>query len=305
MLLSLFLLSCHTEKTSCSTLVTSVPENQATEVYYRDPVALTFDMPVDPAAIQTTAKGGWSLDGSTLIFTPEPAFPPSSTQIFTLKGCGELLAFTTSAVGTPADPEALTGNTYAVDLSGGQVIKPEGVGMLMATLFNDPLLMGIVEATETSLSLLHAGTKPLERPPVQDFCTATTLLPAADFSQNPWFQAGPVDISPSILGVPVHVGNFQFSGDFLQDGSAVVKGHFTATVDGRDAEAAVPEMTADAVCSLLQSYGSECVPCSDGEIFCVDVEMIEVEASLTEGELVDVEASQCPDCEEGVPVCSE
>jgi hypothetical protein len=85
---------------------------------------------------------------------------------------------------------------------------------------------------------------------------------------------GPTEISILIQGFSVPLRDFRFAAavtdscDGLRDGALVAQIDLRDLSEVLDAELGVSDPTL--VCSLLPTFGAECVACADSEVVCLD-----------------------------------
>lgn len=218
-------------------------------------VTLTLDG--DPVPGVTT------VDGDRVIFAPdEPLAPDTRYEAELSGGCGHFTAFTTvdAAAGAVDDPDALVGSTYLVDLDGAEVEPP--LVALMLSEVDEDIALGITSVTDEAL---HTRLTLVLEPGVQDPCTPTHELPAADWD-NPEFDLHTLLPLPLPSG-GVALNELRISGRFAQDGSTIDRTLIRTRLDLRATEDPV------AACFALALAGTPCVPCADGTALCVDVEI--------------------------------
>lgn len=218
-------------------------------------VTLTLDG--EPVAGATT------VDGDRVIFAPdEPLAPDTRYEAELSGGCGHFTAFTTvdASAGAVDDPDALVGSTYLIDLDDAEV-KPSLLSMALAEVEED-VALGVVSLTADAM---HARTTVVLQPGVQDPCTPTNDLPAADWD-NPEFDLR--TIVPVPLGDGgVALNELRISGRFAADGSSIDRTLIRTKFDLRATEDPL------AACFALALTGTPCVACADGLELCVDVEI--------------------------------
>ena len=168
-----------------------------------DDVCDEFDLVPTPGAtgveidtdIRITSRGearlrqvaiGWDvirtmsyLDGTSHELQPfDGTLEPDTTYDLQYEACESGWSqFTTRRPGPPVDPASLIGRTWSVDLDSGDRVVT-GFHPLMPS---EPLLIGVVDATDTTLTLAIAS-------PPGTWCNQ---LVTADFQDNPWFRADP------------------------------------------------------------------------------------------------------------------
>ncbi len=266
------------------------------DFYYRDSVIFALTLADGTAAISLAEAAGGAVAGQSVfdantdqvVFTPDAPLTPETAYEATLSLCaGEeisTVSFSTSSIGSSleAEPSSLIGRSYLIALAEAEFVQPAGVGVLLSSMIDQNILLGIVDANDTSLEVMGAvsesgGTQ-------QDFCNPSLAFPTADFSASPYFQIGPQDTTLAVSGYSVTIAQLKISGDFAADGSRFGGGQLSGQVDVRDlmgigALAGLAE-DAEALCALVESISAgaaSCQPCVDGEVYCLDVEVIDAD----------------------------
>lgn len=206
---------------------------------------------------------------------------------------------------TDADTEPveddLTAQTYEVDLAAATWVQPNGVGDFIGGYLTTTLLLGIESATETELEMMGALSVEGSSPAEQDYCLPTIDFPTADFSGNPRFEIGPTDISLSLGGASVDVSDFTVTGAFAADGSDFHNGTIEGLIDTRPIDVMLGQ-DEGSVCAYAGIFGASCERCSDGEDYCLAMELEDVEGELVEDlVLYAVYGVNCDGCDAGVP----
>lgn len=277
------------------TFTSSIPTDGAVDAYYRAAVEFELASPDASAWAEADFVGVSSLsdDGRTVLFTPFAPLSPNTAYSATVHGCfgSSTIKFTTSDYGSPlADPAALLGRTYRLDLAEGRWLVPASTGSLFAAEIERAGLLHITGVDEGSLSLFVAAAAADETPIVQDPTVNTAQLSPADFTAAPWFVLNtPTAVFP-FAGVNVEVHNAALEGTFAADGSGIGGGRVTGEIDTRSLASLLDaQAEPESMCETLLSVGVECVDCPDGEPLCVEVVVDRLTASEVPGaEVVEV-----------------
>ncbi len=281
---------------ACETTVVEIsPEDGTTEWYYRDAIDILFSDPGTAAAIQVTDGSGsavdldlqWESDDHRLLIYGDPYFQPSTDFTLDVSICddSQRLTFSTSALGTPLDSgiESLVDNTYVIELTEVEFTDPPSIGFILAAYFTDPLLVGVVEATETSISLLATlGYKDHTGAYVQSPGADTWPLDNADFTTHPFFTAEADSITFTYEGADIPIENFHLEGTFTSDAQYFQQGEISGNLDTRY----LGELLGgdqNTACEWVAVAGIECEACSDGEPYCLFLRAIDILAPLEEG----------------------
>ncbi|MCB9797013.1 MAG: hypothetical protein H6741_30380 [Alphaproteobacteria bacterium] len=227
----------------------------------------------DGASLMTDPEVAYaaSVEDGRVVFTPEAPLTPEQTYTWSAELCGEAVAsgsFTPRAQGEDADPEALQGRTYAVDLSEATWIEPANGGDLFAQLFGGLLLLGVQEAEGERLSIMGAVGEDIDGYRQQDPCYETIVFADADFSRNPYLELGPAEFPLVVQGQDVILHDLHLFGAFTEQGVALGDATIAAQGDLRDVFGA----EYGAWCGQLQQFGLTCASCvSDNAMACVDL----------------------------------
>lgn len=179
----------------------------------------------------------------------------------------------------------LTGRTYSIAPEHLPLVEPEGLGPFLEEALTTRVLVHVDRQDGDSLDLSVTMAAADGR---QDPCQPIVAIPSASW-MNPYFEAGPTVMTTTFGGHPATLSDLFFSGVFDRWGVGWTEGTLVATLDGREVDAALPEGLT--TCGLLEDLGSACIPCADGEPFCVTLVFEGVVADL-----VDLEWQRDPVC---------
>lgn len=259
-----------------------------------DDITLSLDGPDGDVAGSTELTNGAT--GAT--FTPGEELARDSSYTFSVTTCtdSESSAFTT--VDEPLDTNGLEKRVYDIDLNTATWNSPNSstASLLLGQIDTDHVLIYVddISDDESEITLFGAlgWTDPgsLEQYP----CAEAIDFPPADFTANPYFQAGPNDTEFSAGGDSIPVLEFTVSGAFGDEGdemnSVGVTGY--ADLDGL-------EYSGYEACDLLALSGDSCVACpDDGEETCVYLDVEDDDAPYESGVTVDpnIDPSADPNC---------
>lgn len=288
-------------ETTCETTIDETnPASGAADFYILNDITFELSEEDSTASITLTdasgaeVSGTSSVDGDTVTFSPDASLAPSTGYTASLTYCGSAdpvaVDFTTSALGE-ALSGSVAGKTYAVNISSGTFVKPAGVGDLLGSALNNNILIGVVDDSNGQLQV--EGAISLEGSLEQDLCSETLVFPeAADFSAAPYFEIPEGDLTLSIAGITATIYDLNVSGMFAADGSYFGGGELRGNLDARDLVDVIADLveveSADDICGLVAGFGVACEPCSDGEQYCLSVEVVDLVADETGTELVSV-----------------
>jgi hypothetical protein len=284
------------------TISNTYPTSDASNFYISDSIEFTLSAEDPSAALILTGPDGdvagtSAVNGTKVTFTPDAALAPSSSYTASLSYCNSEdpvdVAFMTSALGEALTVD-LVGKTYAVDLASGNFVQPPGIGSLLGGLFTNNILLGIT-AADANLEIL--GAISVEGTTDQDTCTETfSDFPSADFSNSPMFEIPEGDVTLSVAGYTATIYSLAVSGTFAADGTYFGGGELSGELDARQLVDIVGGLmdgveSADDVCGLVAGFGVSCSECSsDGEAYCVSLEVNRLVANETGTSLMAVSA---------------
>jgi hypothetical protein len=264
----------------------TVPAPGATDAFYAAPVEFHLSAP-DPSAIVISDVAGvqtTSDDGLVVTFTPTPALQPMTDYSFGLDYChGEpTIGFRTSDYGAAvADPAALVGRTFAIDLTTARFAAGDRVGDVARGFFDRDLLVHVIDSGDgflvATIGIADAtGT-------MQDDCARTVQL-ALGF-ENPAFAVDLDELDFEAYAAGLAVYDLQVTGTIAPDGTALDGVAIATLVDVRDLAVALDIDGAQPLCELASSLGAECEACpTDGAVACV-----RLEADGIAGDAVDID----------------
>ena len=206
----------------------------------------------------------------------------------------ETFLFTTSEYGTPI-LNSIENKTFPMTIQEGTWIKPTGIAPILSALVQNSMLFGVLEEREDELDVRLAVS--VDNSLNQDYCfpTITDELPTFTY-KNPSFEMGPANVGVVISGFFITIDNFYISGAISPDGGSWGHGIMKGIFDARDLELAL-ELNLSEICSVVESFGSPCIPCQDGYPLCIDMEVHDLGGSLISDPLECVQYVNChPQC---------
>ena len=260
-----------------------------------DDIALTLDGPdgdIDGAVELINGATGAS-------FTPNEELARSTQYTFSVETCTDSAESTFTTVEGEIDGSILDGRVYDIDLNSVTWNSPNSTtgSLLVGQLDTDHILVLVEEVNEDAATIELTGalgwTDPgaLEQYP----CAYAIEFPVADFSSNPYFQAGPETTTFEAGGYSIPVTDFTVSGSFDGTGDNLQNVSVEGYVDLEGLEFSGYE-----ACDLLALSGDSCIACpDDGEEFCVYLDVEDSEAPYESGVTVDpaIDPSTNPDCQ--------
>lgn len=220
---------------------------------------------------------------------------PLSACSYGLTGATDEAPFDTGGLaadpGTPDDEAAATGDEeaaptavevegklYAISPDDLTVMEPAGLDAVFDEVLTRDVLVYVEDETSETLMLDVALAGADGR---QDPCEAVRQFPAADWSRNPVFEAGPGELATSFGGQPATFRHLQLGGTFDEYAFAWREGTLSAQLDTRELQAALPRE--DDLCGLVEDLGGACEPCDDGEEACFALRLEDIVAELVDG----------------------
>ncbi len=266
---------------NCEVHLTSIsPTDGAVSVFYRDLLVLSFDGDGSAATIAVTDDAGTAVavteawqDGNVQVWL-DAELSAATTYDVAVSLCGNDYAtsFTTSDVGKPLEVqyESMVGRTYAFSLNEANITTPSIIEGFDDDYFTQPLLFMIQEADESGVTFLGAPGVKDGSTYSQDTEAPTWDFPAADFTEQPYFETHADYIELAYRGTPIPISDFAFTGVFLADGSAIVEATVEGLVDTREMYEflGLPE-NPEAICDYASGFGVYCEECPDGNAYCL------------------------------------
>jgi len=292
-----------TSDPSCETVLTGTdPEDGSTGWFYRDALWLTFSDDAsgatlvlydsDDNVVPTTET--WSDGNFQVSVAPEAPLLGETTYRLHVEVCefsGDL-TFSTSQYGAPLEEstDALVGNTYVLDLSQATILQPDTLGPLLASYLTEPILIGVDHADDTTIGLVGAQGYKRSDGTYKQVGTDVWIFPDADFSENPYFSASTDYIAIDYGGTTIPIEQFELSGTFAPDGSAIGGGHAQGWGDTRNMGPLLGlSDDPSAICDYIDllGLGVSCSPCADGGNYCLFLEAVFDEAPIADGLTID------------------
>ena len=284
------------ETQRCDVQITSsYPYPDDVNMYYRAAVEIEFSQALSQASLHLLDEEGQVVAGEThmvgnvLSFQPTESLLPIHNYTAQIDYCGATepvdLPFRTSALGTPFDNgiEDIVFKTYALDLAKGHIVEPSTVGDALRTLLQNTFLVEVL-SVEDGLLQVHTALSKSDSL-AQNYCVPTIEdFPLADFSQSPYFEIDPKNVSLHIGGYDVVIYHFSISGVFTADGSTFTKAVGQGVFDGRELYPIMNDFgfalsSPDEFCTLLERVGVACQSCpSDGAQYCIPLSIEDMEA---------------------------
>jgi len=289
---------------SCTTTMNqSEPEDGTVDWYWRDTLTVDFeDAPEEQDIVSIADSEGnpvdasfvWAEHGETVTIAPSLA---GSTGYTVTVNCLEeqSFSFTTNEYGTPltiANVDLLN-RTYELNLPGARFAEPPGVGALLGTYLENPLLVSPVAISVTEITLLAAqGLWDDEAVPSQDMGMATFPFPPSDWVNAPFFSGDTdqivVTYESAAYSTEIVIHSVHLEGTFSADGATIGGAWAGGLADTRNMGPLLDMGEAeDVVCNYLASFGLPCVDCGDGGEFCLYMEAYFDDAPLVEGVVLD------------------
>ena len=271
-----------------------LPADGKSNVYYRDPLAVTFTGPAPDATFSLTTTDDGEAHEPTLIpqwnasdehadLLVQGYLQASRDYALTITVCDASYTstFSTGVYGDDltVDKDEIEGRTYLVRLDEVTFTEPAGFGAFLSVYLDIPILIGVEEITPdgTKMELLgdqgrlkSDGTYTQKHNETRDdgiqYYVATWPFPDVDFNGDPYFSGQADKIELRYSGAKITVHDFQLTGTFAPDGSSFGGGTLAGL--GDTAEMAPLFGEADDpyyVCELLEGAGTECEVCPDTE----------------------------------------
>lgn len=267
------------EPSCVSRLVGLTPADGTTDVRTDAVVEVQLSAPPDPGwSVGITGVSGITTlapNGLTAIFAPDEPFLHEFTYTARVEVCG---AVTESTFQTVEEPVSVAPGD-AWELPFGELVwhEPASAAALTAFVEFDSFLMEVVEVAPDGASFDAAFTAAW--PGGQPECPSAVGI-SADFSENPVFSTEAslmeIPVVGAIVPLTIHIDGLTLVGRVTADGE-LLDVRFTGRIDTRDFDALLG--LPGATCVLAANAGDTCIPCADGAVSCLD---LDVEAGSTE-----------------------
>lgn len=287
-----------TTGTDCEVTVSGLsPESGTTDVYYRDVMGVEFDedaSALSPTVSLTDSAGteiGTSVEfddtGFKAAITPTTPLEALTEYTLSVEVCENTSAvsFTTSEYGGSLDIEvsALLGSTFNFSLGDAEYTKPEGLGALLSSFLNAPLLIGIDATDGDNIHILgtqgREGDTEVEPDPAYDIWNfGNADVDGAYFKS----EAANIEIGYDCATIPIY--DFQLEGTFAADGTSIGGGSATGLGDSRNMGCLIGAGSDPAaICNYAAGFGFSCDTCPDGNPWCLTIEAWFLPAPVVEG----------------------
>ena len=279
----------------CTAEVVSITPDVGEEGwYYRDPMSVEFSEDGSAATFTLSLVDSEETAGVTTTWgegkliatvTPDPALAADSEYRLVVTICEEEAdtTFTTSSYGAPleGDPSELEDQTSVLLFTDVNFTKPEGIGSLLGMYLDVPLLVGVVRADDSTIDMLVAqGWLDSIEGYKQRMGIETWSFDDAEFQDQPYFEAETESITLSFDGVDIPVQDFHLEGTFSSDGSHFSGGLLSGLGDTRNMGTlfgAADDL--NYICNMAAAMAVECVPCPDGEPYCLFLQGEEIKTT--------------------------
>ncbi len=283
---------------ACPNRVTDVrPAEDGTEGWYwLDSPQLFLSQPDPELSVWLTDDVGKPVPfelqasdtGLIVDVVPSRGLGPDTTYVLGYTDCegGHEVSFKTSTYGTPivGGPSTLVGRTYLLDLPEANWVEPGGFGTILATNFDTPILMTVRHADASRIGWLGGQGWYYVGDIEQDRTEPTWDFPVSPFDTSPFFDTRADQVELLISDNRLPITDFRLAGTFASDGSHFAGGELEGLGDTRYAGGALGQpLNPSAFCQLAQAVGVACEACPDGEVYCLQVKLIDMVGTEVEG----------------------
>lgn len=291
----------------CEIVVQStVPTQGAVDAYYRGPFEFHLNQRYPDATLAADFPGVPAMLEGGEIWTWTPAAPlsPNTAYAVSINTCAgrSELDFTTSDLGsTLVQPLDLIGTPFLVEFDDARFVKPPNVGSILQQYMTSGLYLVPTAHDETSIVMFGATTLPESAD--QAYCAPTVDLPAGTFDDVGYFSlGGGGSYVVQVSGMDVEISDLTIEGTFAPDGLYFGGGRISGNIDTRPLDTLVDEEAEEGyVCDLLVGLGTSCVPCANGERFCIELEIDQLFGDAQFTDVVEIEGTDCLGCLDGPP----
>ena len=286
-------------------IVSVYPEDGTAGFFYRNDISVELSAVDTSATLRLDGPEGEhpgqvlaASDSPQVVFRPSRPLLANSNYQLTISTCAGSLEtwFMTSELGEPLAVD-VTGNTYLFDLREGTYVKPETIGPMLGNIFLYNVMIGITSMTTNSMTI--RGGMTLEDGFTQNYCNRTAEnFPTVDYDGSATFSLNNATFELYVTGDSLTIYNFEMESTFIPDGTAMVETEMKGMLDMRQLdEMLTPDL--ETLCNLLSATGGACGPClSDGQPYCFDIEITQMDGLVTPGSMACVLEDKChPECD--------
>ena len=284
-----------TDVPSCTTTITTtLPADSSNDAYYRGAIEFHLTAPDMTAQVITDIPGTQSFrqDGAIVVWSPSSPLEPEANYSATLEYCGGSpeIHFRTSELGTELIPENadFQDRTYSIDMNSGRFVEGEGIAEVAATLFTQPLLLGVA-AIDPDFVTMRMALSDGKTPAGQDYCARTKNLPPATLEDSPFIVIGGQDIELDYKDQgSFTLKDLSFEGTLAPDGTYVGGAAFSVTIDATQVTDAFDFADVAALCDFAATLGTACETCPDSSSeTCITIAADHINSGLVDGLVID------------------
>ncbi|HCH62824.1 MAG TPA: hypothetical protein DFR83_08475 [Deltaproteobacteria bacterium] len=225
----------------------------------------------DGAGDAMSATFAFDETGFSAEITPEQTLDPSTAYELAIDVCGNSATtdFQTSDLGLPVRDglESLDTNTYVFNIGDASFTEPAGLGAVLTSFMDTPLLLHVMDASSSTVDL--ALMQGRERSDGSFDVDSDVIV----FSSRPLdvaFFELETDWSIEYGCATIPMYEMALQGTFSSDGERIGGGRLTTLLDTRDMGClAGLGSDPDAICSLGDTFGVSCEDCPDGNPWCM------------------------------------
>ena len=267
--------------------------------YFDDPATMD-DIELSLEGPDGGVDGGVELSGGDLIatFTPGDELARDTDYTFSVTTCSDAEESSFTTVEGPLDGNILEGRVYDIDLNSVTWNSPSSTtgALLTSQLDTDHILILVEDIDDDAETIKLTGAMGYDDGGLAQYpCAEAIAFPEADWSTNPYFQAGPENTVLGAAGFELQVMDFTVSGAFSGDGGEMQNVGVVGYVDLDGLEVSGYEG-----CDLLALGGDSCTACpDDGEVTCAYLDVEDSSAPYESGVTVDpdIDPSSDPNCQ--------
>lgn len=190
----------------------------------------------------------------------------------------------------------LEGAVYTLDVSELNVVDADpGLASVIRLFFTRTVLVGLHTVSDDQLSLRLGFAADGTDPVVQDVCTQTLELPAADRSSPFAFDVGPETTTFQGAELTYSIQDLALSGTLSDTGSQIRDIVLEGGIDLRQVEA-LGFGTAVDLCSAMADLGLPCGACDDNEALCATLWLDGLTASRVGATMEAIDSLDPVDC---------
>lgn len=204
--------------------------------------------------------------------------------------------------GGDGDWSEVQDRTYGFGLEDGTIVEPSGGEALVAGAVQQLVLFSVLDFGTDTIDAVGALSVDDRAPIEQDWCAPSFGFPGTRFEDGR-FQAGPIDTTLLVSGIPTSLEQVVISGEFDADLEEFDQGTLDGYLDASALDDTLGDGSRGSACANMAMLGVYCEDCpvsASGN--CLHVRVEDINAPVIDGlELVEVFGTNCEGCDRAPP----